>query len=180
MMSTPTTKDIEMVARLSRLVVDGDVFTLAYDLAHRTNPVGLTNLSREYGADPAIVKDLLDMLIGAGIVTMRGRAYLATPRVPAAMRALKDAFKNAPRDADRASSSSTPMICLSGATRTETNNGQWTSMSTRFLITSSSIVSNKNQEEPASERAYSAVAVAKNSETSEVGEIHAPRDYAHL
>ena len=82
-----TAEDLE---RFVKTFSRDDTFTLLYLLTKAEAPRTLEDLCRRYGASPSEMKDRLDRLNGLGLISRRGRGYLASAKAVVAMQSLEE------------------------------------------------------------------------------------------
>ncbi len=82
-----TAEDLE---RFVKTFSRDDTFTLLYLLTKVEAPRTLEDLCRRYGASPSEMKDRLDRLNGLGLISQRGRGYLASAKAVVAMQSLEE------------------------------------------------------------------------------------------
>src|SRR5438093_1252415 len=80
-----------LLVRLSKLANKKSAFVLLYELSLRREPVGLVELSRAFGVDPAKIHGILKKLSALGFVERRGQRYIATEPSKVGIRFLQTA-----------------------------------------------------------------------------------------
>ena len=82
-----TPEDLE---RFVKTFSRDDTFTVLYLLTKAEAPRALEDLCRQYGASPSEMKDRLDRLNGLGLISRRGRGYLASAKAVVAVQSLEE------------------------------------------------------------------------------------------
>jgi hypothetical protein len=145
-----------------------DTFVVLYVLTKSEEPRAIEDLRKKYGASFHEMKDRLDRLASLGLVTRKGRGYLATSRAIIGMLSLEEHFKgkDLPVVAPSATIEAAPAIGWSGEVgeqlgapfcEAKTNNSTWVSVELSSVATSENAQVNPEQSQPRNQENTNAV-----------------------